>query len=180
MSSRPLPLEIRTIYGYAITPYRPESLEIRRVFAYTLTGRATALPLGTSGYDTILSQIYGATDGPLSQTDFTVSDPVESDDVDYNTMISAVAIPTGRYRSFHPFHYKRISIEDGLFGKTLGFNPAGFGTVHGMLSAFNTYTGMRLDVRDVKDNVINGSAVILEALETSYLFIPGTTMLISN
>lgn len=117
----------------------------------------------------------------ITVDDFLMEDPVvitgvKNTSVKLNT--NNVAVVTGS----QTLRYDRQALNSVADKFTAPINTTAATTVYGLLAQINAHTGLVFEARDFEDTAIGVGAtqVTLKAASTSYIFIPGTTLVIQT
>lgn len=192
-------LSLRTITGYVFSTIEPQTIvrkatayalvatpivtTIRKATAYALTRPKTPLTKGKTSLEQLYALINSATLGTVFTTsNLAVTTIVAEKYQGYNTKVKVAAtLQTIGYSGSTYMRYNRVplsrSFEDSI---EIGFAIVTDTTVYGLLSQLNTAHNLKLVPEDLVDGPIkaNAKSLPLTAAATSYLYLPGSTILL--
>jgi len=157
-------VKVGGVQGYALvrTPNTPN---------FTLSGKAALLAGMNKQYKSAFIDTQVSFDPPQAL----VNDP------DYNSSVLLRTNRTSGYSGTKTMRYNRVDFALAMVGKDSTLPTTGMGsTVFTSLAAINTKYGLALSTDDVIDAPISGGGVTIVAANTSWLYLPGTTMRIGS
>jgi len=100
----------------------------------------------------------------------------------YNTAVTLAANPNSDFQGTVTIQYNRFKLEEAFKGKNTSQVIGGATSIHGRLAAINAFFGLKLEPRDVVDRTLlpDTPGFTLRVANTSYLYQPGTTILIGQ
>lgn len=159
------------------------TISLRHVELYALT-REAALPLGVASKTALLNLLNDeAVSGyTLTADNVTLTLVVITDQPSFNSAVDVKGSTALGLSGTFRVYYNRVGLAQAFAGKDAKTLPSLSTTVHKSLAAINAAFGLNLETVDVVDKAINASdsQLTLTASATSYLFTPGTTMVLGG
>lgn len=165
--------------------FPPSSLiQMRRLSTYALYQPPRAVNRALSSFDTLLSVINANSKSIVfTSSTLNINFPVKEEYQGKNSKVTISSTPnTAGYSGSTVLRYNRVLIERAfLTATTLPTIPANT-TIYALLPSLNTQFNSKLTTDDLEDAVVLAGAVRLYfvAKSTSYLYIPGSKVLIGT
>lgn len=177
LTREPAIAKIAGIQAYALYK-EPAALGLRNIQGYALVSD-TPLPKGVTGKVGVVNLILTQSKIPRTADHFTLGVPeayTGSETVLHNSRVLATATATSGLQGSMYFYYSRASlirIPTDLTAIVIGSATS----VHGLIAAINSASGMVLTTDDLVDSPIIPGAVetTITAAATSRFFLPGDT-----
>jgi hypothetical protein len=160
----------------------PYIMSARHMVGSVFTKDAQALPTA-KGSAAMLALINANVITPFTAANLTIGQPQASTQNNCNTVVQITAQPASGYSGSMNLYYNRRNIQDAVTSTSwlLGTISAAT-TVQALLSQINTAYGTNFDPTDVVNGTVNAGAtsIMLVAASTSYVFVPGTVVYLTN
>lgn len=147
---------------------------VRSAPHYVLYSNSSPLPLNVTGQTGLLNLLQENTDKLLDEGIFEFGPPEVSDQYGCNTrVLVAGKYGSGLLGSMY-FYYNRAAIKRVYLDPS--FLIAGETNVHSMLARIREASKMVIQQIDVVNSPVVGGKVQMTAADTSYFFLPGSTL----
>ena len=176
---------LRQVHALVLRAPAP-GVRLRQVHALALSGPGSlGIPAGKKASDALKIAILAtaSTAGKVvTAADFTMEDPVAITGVK-NTSVKISTANIDLVSGSQTLRYNRKSLSSAGYLFTAAIEVGAVATsVLAVLAQINALTGVVFEARDFEDTVIPAGAtqVTLKAVSTSYIFIPGSTLVIQT
>lgn len=180
--SPPIEAQVRSLRFYALIQPPPQ-VNVRSVRTYAVVRKPPYASLKMEGAAAILAQINKEHSKALTLDQVSLGNPSAGGATDeYNSKVTLTAKASWLYYGDMTIRYDRFPLELAVGGPAVPGPGDTATTIHGRLARINQIYGCNLKPRDIVDGPVAADATSykLVAASTSYLFTPGTEVLMAG
>lgn len=173
-------MQLREVSGYVLEQVPPE-MQLREISGYVLISQNLSGYIFMDGLAAFKAAVLKEQGVALVPSLCSIGDPTTVSGF-FDTRVKLTAAPTADVGGSHSIYYARFPLSEAFLNQDTSTIVGAGNTIHSRLGAINSLYGMNLAPRDIVDGpVANGSpGFTLKAAATSYLFAPGSEVLIGT